>query len=438
MNSFYRRACIHAHSVIALLCMTFLLGGCDSSSRTPSQGVTRTSDGKILLKFWNGFTGPDGKAMEQMVARFKKQNPDVTVQMQIIPWGTYYDKLTLALAYGGAPDVFVMHASRLPGFAAYDAFQPLQQHFASSQPPLGAKDFASVPWQGTFYKDQQYAMPLDVHPIGLFYNTRLFKEAGIVDAEGNAKPPKNLDEFLDAAKRLTKDTNGDKRPDQWGFVYTWQRTNWLTFAGQFGASILSPDGSQSTLSAPENLRALSLMHDLIYKHKVAPKPEGVDAWLAFRQGKVGMTLEGIYMLTSLEEQKGLPFAGAPAPQFGPKQAVWGGSHLLCQPRGITPEQSQAAWRLMRFLSDDSLIWARAGQVPARLDTRNSPQFKALEVQSQFAKQLEYVQYEPLHPKSDAFFPLIEPALESVLLNISTPEEAMRDASRRVNQLLERQ
>jgi multiple sugar transport system substrate-binding protein len=179
------------------------------------------------------------------------------------------------------------------------------------------------------------------------------------------------------------------------------------------------------------------MHDLIYKHKVAPKPEGVDAWLAFRQGKVGMALEGIYMLNSLEEQKGLPFAGAPAPQFGPQQAAWGGSHLLCQPRAISDAQSKAAWKLMRFLSDDSLIWARAGQVPARLDIRNSAGFNALPVQAQFAKQLPHVQYEPLHPKSNAIFPLIEPGVEAVLLDIATPEGAMRDVTRRVNQVLER-
>jgi multiple sugar transport system substrate-binding protein len=412
-----------------------MLSGCATSQRSANSG--HNAGGKVLLNFWNGFTGPDGRAMEKMLARFEKQNPDIEVRMQIIPWGTYYDKLTLSLAYGGAPDVFVMHAARLPEFASFDTLQPLQNLYASSQPPLTQKDFAPVPWQATFYKNQQYALPLDVHPIGLYYNTKLFKEAGIVDDDGKPKPPRNLNEFLTAAKRLTKDTNGDGRTDQWGFVYTWQRTNWLTIMAQFGGSILSPNGTQSTLSAPENLQALQLMHDLIYKYKVAPKPEGVDAWLAFRQGKVGMALEGIYMIASLEEQKGFPFAGAPAPQFGPKPAAWGGSHLLCQPKGIAPEQSRAAWRLMRFLSDESLTWARAGQVPARLDVRNSAAFEAMPVQAAFAKQLPYVQYEPPHPKSNAFFPLIEPGIEAVLLDIATPEAAMRDASRRVNQVLER-
>jgi multiple sugar transport system substrate-binding protein len=164
---------------------------------------------------------------------------------------------------------------------------------------------------------------------------------------------------------LTKDTDRDGSPDQWGFVFTFQRTNWLTIAGQFGGGILTPDGETSMMDSAANIQALNLMHDLIYKHKVAPKPEGIDAWLAFRQGKVGMAMEGIYMLDSLKEQKELQFAGAPVPQFGPKKAVYGGSHLLCMPAEITPEQAEAAWRFMRFLSDHSLLWAEGGQVPTR-------------------------------------------------------------------------
>src|SRR5438270_1752730 len=148
-----------------------------------------------------------------------------------------------------------------------------------------------------------------------------------------------------------------------------------------------------------------------------------------------MAFEGIYMLASLEEQKGLQFAGAPVPQIGPRRAVWGGSHLLCQPAGITPERSRAAWRLMRFLSDDSLLWAKGGQVPARLSVLRSPEFAALPVQSQFARELPYVQYEPLVPKLNAIYPFVDPAIEAVLLDLQSPEQAMRDACRRIHQVL---
>lgn len=438
----WRRA-LCAVALPALLLVSCILStGCARRGEPNGQSA---ASGPITIDFWNGFTGPDGKTMEKIVKQFQVENPDVKVQMQVIAWGTYYDKLTLSLAYGGAPELFVMHAGRLPEFASFDTLRPLDKYFnvatpaspsSPAQPPLGARDFAPVPWSASFYKGRQLALPLDVHPIGLYYNTGLFRKAGIVDKNGNAKPPRTWPEFLDAAKRLTRDTNKDGRPDQWGFVFTFQRTNWMTIAGQFGGGILSADG-RSIMDSPANIQATQLMRDMVYKHKIAPRPEGIDAWLAFRMGKVGMAMEGIYMLTGLEEQKGLPFAGAPVPQFGPKPAAWGGSHMLCQPKGIDEAHSRASWRLMRYLSDNSLAWAKGGQVPARLAVRDSPQFAALSVQAQFARQLPYVQYEPLHPKANALNQFVDPAIEAAMLGLQTPEAAMKDATRRINQVLKR-
>ena len=422
-------------AALILIACLLACGGC--GRHAAQSGAGRDAQGRIVLNFWNGFTGPDGKTMESMVDKFQQDNPDIRVKMQIIPWGTYYDKVTLALAYGGAPDVFICHAARIPEFASFDALRPLDDLFATSQPLLTEKQFAAAPWQATFYNGKHVALPLDVHPMGLYYNTKLFREAGIVDVQGKAKPPRTWDEFLTDAQKLTKDTTGRGRPDQWGFVITNQETIFLAMTDQFGGSILTADGKRGALSSPACLAAVGRMHDLIYKYHVAPRPEGVDSWLALRQGKVAMGLEGIYMLDSLRQQTGLEFAGAPTPQFGPKPGDWAGSHCLCQPRGLSPERAKAAWRLMRYLSDHSQTWAEGGQVPARADVERSPQFQALPVQSQFARQLSYVQYAPLVPADNSLFQFVDPAVESVLLNLQTPEAAMKDADRRIDQMLER-
>ncbi|WP_125206082.1 ABC transporter substrate-binding protein [Capsulimonas corticalis] len=423
------RCCINA-TVTILLAAT--LSGC-----RPAGNATPEAGGKTVINFWNGFTGPDGKTMGKMVAQFEQENPDVQVNMQLIPWGTYYDKLTLSLAYGGAPDVFIMQAARFSEYASFHTLKPLSGQYQSDKTPLGAQDFAPVPWRESYYQGVQYALPLDIHPIGLYYNTKLFRDAGIVDEHGDAKPPATLDEFLADAKKLTKDTTGNGRTDQWGFVITNEHSNWLTFAHQFGGDIVTPDGKHGAMSSPEALQATHLMCDLIYKDKVAPKPEGVDAWLALRQGKAAMAMEGIYMVQSLEEQKSLQFAGAPIPQFGPKQGVWGGTHLLCQPADISPAQSKAAWRLMRYISDHSLEWGKAGQIPARVAVERSTAFQALPVQAQFGKQVDYVVYDPQIPRANALNQFADPAIEAALLQLQTPEDAMRDADRRIDQLLKR-
>ena len=430
----YRRFSLWLLLCLALLGLP-LLGGC--GHRASVSDSRRDGDGRIVLNYWNGFTGPDGKTMEAIVEQFQRDNPDIRVKMQLIPWGTYYNKLTLSLAYGGAPDVFICQANRMPEFASFGTLRPLGDLYASAQPPLPAARFAAAPWQASFYHGTQYALPLDVHPMGMYYNVKLFKAAGIVDAQGRAKPPATWDEFLADAQKLTKDTTGRGRPDQWGFVITNQESIFLAMTHQFGGDIVTPDGKRGNLSSPACLAAVRRMHDLIYKYHVAPRPEGINSWLALQQGKVAMGLEGIYMLSSLQDQKTLDFAGAPIPQFGPSPATWGGSHLLCQPRGLSPERSRAAWRLMRYLSDHSLTWAAGGQVPARADIERTAGFQALPVQAQFARQLSYVHYAPLIPGDNSLFQFVDPAVEAVLLNLQTPEAAMRDADRRINQTLAR-
>lgn len=410
----------------------FFASGC-----APTHQDTESHNGKIVINFWNGFTGPDGKTMTAMVKQFQVENPDVEVKMQIIPWGTYYDKLTLSLVYGGAPDVFIMQTARFSQYASYNTLKPMQSFLDHATPPLKETDFAPRPWRAAHYNGNLYALPLDIFPIGMYYNTKLFKDAGIVDAAGNAKPPTNLQEFVEDAKKLTKDTDGDGRPDQWGYVITNQHSNLLTFAHQFGGDILTPDGKQGAMSSPEFLQGTRLLCDMVYKYKVAPKPEGIDAWLAFRQGKVGMAMEGIYMLSNLQEQTSLHFSGAPIPQFGPVKGIWGGSHMLCMPATITDQHAQAAWKLMSYLSKHSITWAAGGQVPARLAVEKSPEFKDLTVQAQFARQIDYVVYDPQVPKAAALNQFADPAIEAALTQLQTPEDAMRDADRRINQLLKR-
>jgi multiple sugar transport system substrate-binding protein len=358
-------------SIILLCLVSLLLVSC-------SPGKHSGNVASAEIRFWNGFTGPDGATMEKIVQQFERET-GIRVKMQIIPWSTYYDKLLLSLAYGGAPDVFICHANRIAEFARYGVFRPLDDLIEADK-GFNSSDFLPNIWKAGQYAGKQVGLPLDCHPQGLYYNLKLFREAGIVDAQGNPKPPETWEEFLDAARRLTKDKDRDGRPDQWGFAFTWLRTNWITFISQHGGSILSPDLKRAALADPPAVRATQQMCDIITRYGVAPKPEGFDSWMGFRQGRVAMAIEGIYMLSSVEEQRGLEYAGAPVPSFGPRRAVWGGSHLLCMPKNLSPQRAQLVWRFMRYLSDHSLDWAEGGQIPVRRSLLNQPRFRQMRVQ----------------------------------------------------------
>ena len=65
------------------------------------------------------------------------------------------------------------------------------------------------------------------------------------------------------------------------------------------------------------------------------------------------------------------------------------------------------------------------------------QFAALRVQLQFARELPYVRYSPSTPRLNAIFPFVDPAIEDVLLDLATPDAALKDACRRIEQVLRR-
>ncbi|MFM7323106.1 MAG: ABC transporter substrate-binding protein [Armatimonadota bacterium] len=391
-------------------------------------GCLGGSHGKIVLRFWNGFTGPDGRTMLKMVRRFNATHPGIEVVMQRIDWATYWNKLFVAGLGGRAPEVFVLHTRSLVRFAKAGFTAPLDPFLADF--PVGDMD-ANV-LEAARVGDRQMGLPLDVHAMGMYVNRRLFRDAGL-DPD---RPPTDRETFVDAMRRMRRPAaNGE--PDRWGFVFTNFETCTYTFLRQFGGALFAADSDVPTFDRPENIDALAWCRSLI-ANGLAPEPENFDSWIGFRQGRVGMAFEGIYMLADLLKQQDLDFSGAPVPQVGSAQAVWADSHNLCIRAGLSDDIARAAWTFIRWLSEESLDWAEGGQVPTRPSLRDTARFRAMAVQSAFARQIPIVRYLPQLPFVFEYLTEYDLAVEKVLRGKSTPAEALGSAQARVEQVRNRE
>ena len=405
------------------------LGALTALAAAPLAGGCGTLGGaRTSIRFWNGFTGPDGRTMLRLVRKFNDANPDVDVLMQRMDWGTYYNKLFVAGLGGRAPEIFVLHTHALLRFARAGFAAPLD-------PLLGdfpAADLDPNVWAAAKVDGAHYGLPLDVHPQGMYVNRKLFRDNGL-DPD---KPPASREEFIAALKKLKKPGKSGE-PDQWGYVFTNFENCTNTVLRQFGGEIFTPDYSRCILNNPVNVDALAFCRSLIADGLV-PSPESFDSWIGFRQGRVGMAWEGIYMLADLQKQADLEFSGAPVPLLGKIPAVHAGSHNLCLKSGLSPKARDAAWRFMRFLSDNSLDWADGGQVPVRQSLRKSERFHKMAVQSQFARQIPYVRYLPQIPFIFEYETEYNLAIELILRGKAAPQEALATAERRVNEILHRE
>ena len=125
-----------------------------------------------------------------------------------------------------------------------------------------------------------YALPSNGYIMGLFYNKKLFKEAGLVDSQGEGIVPANWDEFVETAQKLNNKQKGiagfgimgNGAEAGWGFL------NWVWQAGgDFQREI---DGTwQAVFAEPEAVKALefersALKYDVLVNALATPGFDG--------------------------------------------------------------------------------------------------------------------------------------------------------------------
>ena len=118
---------------------------------------------------------------------------------------------------GNHPDLYNID-SRVPAYASNGWAKAIED-------VEGGKEFLEANYQGMLkpivhqYNGKTYTLPYEFLPIKLAYNKDLFKKAGIVDANGEAKPPKTWKEVVEYAKKITE--AGDGVEYGYGFTYAW-------------------------------------------------------------------------------------------------------------------------------------------------------------------------------------------------------------------------
>lgn len=178
--------------------------------------------------------------MLRLVKRFNRENPGIRVIVQRIEWGTCYNKLLVEGLSNRAPEVFVIHASNLERFRQAQFIRSINDLMLGPD-GLDARDMAPSVWRATEKQGIHCGLPLDVFTLGMYYNRKLLREAGVVDANGEAAPPKSRDEFMCALRKIAAMPHSGGAPRGWGVIFTNLRSNIYAVVCQFGGKFLSED-----------------------------------------------------------------------------------------------------------------------------------------------------------------------------------------------------
>lgn len=328
--------------LIAAITVLLVASGCREV--VPS-GVT-----VIRVANWGG-AGDDSdyhRLVRELYAEFEAQNPGIKIQVEGIPGSQeYVSKILLSHVARSAPDVITLDASSSAAFIENGVLMDLAP-FATEDPEFDIDDFYPNVVDIARRGEKIYAIPGDFTPMVVYYNKALFDDAGVL----YPKPGWNRQEFLETAKRLTR--NG-----RYGFVLTSWMPGWIMWLWNAGGDVVRQEGAsvEVILDSPQNIETIRFLSDLVLKHKVAPSlsataAQGVDP---FANGQAAMQISGHWSLVSLAASDKIDIGRlgiAPMPtEIGSSQTVMYEAGFAI---GRYCKNPEAAWKFIKFMTSRSV------------------------------------------------------------------------------------
>lgn len=302
---------------LAFICLCLLLlVGC----RKAPQGTILK-----LTHIYDPMGGGSGKANAEWLARavadFERDHPGVKVEQQQVKWDQVDSKCMADFRAGIAHDVVWSSPQLLAKHAAVGDLVDLSPYLKWSEEEVA--EFAWNPvWNVGERDGKRIAVSLGAHTRVVVYRRDLFQQAGL-DPD---RPPENLDELLEYAKRLTVDRDGDGKIDQWGlgmYLGPSRATIEIYFAPlvwHFGGSLWDETTKKATFADSAGVRAATWLVDLVHRHKVTPPFIASGAYddvimRGFFEGTLAMAWGwGSYWIQVLEEKGWVSGVYPPSPE----------------------------------------------------------------------------------------------------------------------------
>src|SRR6185436_18686707 len=164
---------------------------------------TAGAQAKETVVWWDFLGGGDGIRMKKLIEDFNNDHKDkIEIQATTLDWGVpFYTKVQTSAAVGEGPDVMTYHTSRIPLAVSQSVLSEITADDMKTM-GFGDKDFAPAIWQAVHFDGKQYAVPLDTHPIVLYYNKEKLAKAGLIGDNGLPKDLNGIDKFNAAMKKI--------------------------------------------------------------------------------------------------------------------------------------------------------------------------------------------------------------------------------------------
>jgi multiple sugar transport system substrate-binding protein len=404
------------------------------------------NDGVVEVQFWN--FGGTPHYMEWVRARidtFNARHSGIRIVKSDKSWNMIREILYANFSAGKGPDIMTLHANYAAEFGGAGLFYPVNTF--PDWPEVKSWYLPHV-LEATRFRENYYGLPGSAIAFVLMCNKELFDRAGV-------KPPRTWKEFREAARKLTKDLDGDGIPDQHGLVLMGGDKGGfayrlIPFFLKAGVDVMSPDTTRVLFNDPRGVAALRLFADMYQvDHSITP---GFLAYTItevndlFSGNKAAMSIEGPWWRVMVQEKSpGKEFYVVPVPvpddlAGDPATAPTLQDMVMYAMNGHSAHPKEA-WEALKFLrspeADMAYITNDMGGIATTFKATQSPEAKLVPDLQLYLHELEYARAWPAHAKIIPIaLNIFAPHCQKAIVGELTPEEALNEAAAEAQQMLQ--
>jgi len=383
--------------------------------------------------------GPVTKIIDDMVARFEKENADIKVTA--VYAGNYTDTMTKAMTAmkgGQPPQLSVLLSTDVFTLMDENAIVPMDDLVADK---AWFKEFYPAFMANGQVGGKTWSIPFQRSTIVMYWNKDAFKEAGL-DPE---KAPASWDEMAAMAKKLVKkDASGNTV--RWGVeIPTTGYAYWMlqALAIENGQKLMNEAGNEVYLTAPKTVAALDYWVDLSRKDDVMPK--GSIDWATLRtdfvEGKTAIMWHTTGNLTAVKNSAKFDFGVAMLPAKERRGSPTGGGSFYIF-KSATPEQQKAAVKFIHWMTtpEHAAEWSiktgYAAVSPAAYKTKAMEDYaKGFSAATVARDQLEYAVPELSVHENGRIYKFVGDAVQAAVTGSQSPKDALASAQQQSDRVL---
>jgi multiple sugar transport system substrate-binding protein len=250
---------------------------------------------EVTLRFITNHGDADMPLFKAMLANFNAKNPNIKIDQLDIGGQEFYNTINTQGAAKQLPDVWYTRTFDVPVYASRGWTISLQNMIDADSAEVNVADFWPAEVEQMKWKGELYALPYDFSNVGIYYNKKMFADAG------ETLPPESWkwEDLANMALKFVKQDGGAFT--QWGMVlYNW---NWV-FHGLlmgWGGQIFSEDFSECVINSKENADCFKFFAENRKKGlypEAGAAPTGVDP---FASGLVPLTFQGSWATVSMRD-----------------------------------------------------------------------------------------------------------------------------------------